>query len=129
MILMAILSFQGYDGRLTFPFRGPVGLDWWKSIFASEVHHGQHVIFTNADGIRAAGESLWLSLAAGAIVAVLGFTLSMAFRRRFRGDGIAFYVIMLALMTPAFLLGLGNQLLWKSWARRRTSGRRRSART
>ena len=38
----------------------------------------------------------------------------MAFRRRFRGDGIAFYVIMLALMTPGFLLGLGTQLLWKA---------------
>jgi putative spermidine/putrescine transport system permease protein len=38
----------------------------------------------------------------------------MAFRRRFRGDGVAFYVIMLALMTPGFLLGLGTQLLWKA---------------
>ena len=53
---------------------------------------------------------------AGAIVAVLGFTLSMAFRRRWRWrtDGIAFYAIMLALMTPGFLVGLGNQLLWKA---------------
>ena len=48
------------------------------------------------------------------VVAVLSFSLSMAFRRRFRGDGIAFYVIMLALMTPGFLLGLGTQLLWKA---------------
>ena len=55
-----------------------------------------------------------MSLAAGAVVAVLSFSLSMAFRRRFRGDGIAFYVIMLALMTPGFLLGLGTQLLWKA---------------
>jgi putative spermidine/putrescine transport system permease protein len=47
-------------------------------------------------------------------VAFFSFTLSMAFRRRFRGDGIAFYVIMLALMTPGFLLGLGTQLLWKA---------------
>ena len=45
---------------------------------------------------------------------MLAFTLSMAFRRRFRGDGIAFYVIMLALMTPGFLLGLGTQLFWKA---------------
>lgn len=111
MILMAILSFQGYYGGVTFPFRGPAGLDWWRSIFETQVGG----VYTHADEIRAAGErSLWISLAAGAVVAFLSFTLSMAFRRRFRGDGVAFYVIMLALMTPGFLLGLGTQLLWKA---------------
>ena len=71
MILMAILSFQGYYGGVTFPFKGPVSLHWWKSIFQSQVGHQ----FTNADAIRAAGErSLWVSLAAGAIVALLAFT-------------------------------------------------------
>jgi putative spermidine/putrescine transport system permease protein len=115
MVLMAVLSFQGYDGGVTFPFVGPAGLDWWRSIFQSEIHHGQQVVFTNADAIRSAGQgSLWVSLAAGAIVAFMAFTLSVAFRRRFRGDGIAFYVIMLALMTPGFLLGLGTQIFWKS---------------
>ena len=115
MILMAILSFQGYQGGVTFPFSGPAGLDWWRSIFSSEVHHGQQVIFTNSKSIRTAGEgSLWVSLAAGAIVAFLAFTLSMAFRRRFRGDGVAFYIILLALMTPGFLLGLGTQIFWKT---------------
>ena len=111
MILMAVLSFQGYYGGVTFPFRGPVGLDWWRSIFETKVGG----VYTHAADIRAAGQrSLWVSLAAGVIVAFLAFTLSMAFRRRFRGDGAAFYVIMLALMTPGFLLGLGTQLLWKS---------------
>jgi putative spermidine/putrescine transport system permease protein len=110
IILMAILSFQGDTGQLTFPFRGPISLDWWRTLFDS------NVINTVADDVRASGEqSLWLSLAAGAITAVLGFTLSMAFRRRWRykTDTVAFYLIMLALMTPAFLVGLGNQLLWK----------------
>jgi len=111
MILMAILSFQGYYGGVTFPFRGPAGLDWWRSIFETQVGG----VFTHAGDIRAAGQrSLWISLAAGAVVAFFSFTLSMAFRRRFRGDGVAFYVIMLALMTPGFLLGLGTQLLWKA---------------
>jgi putative spermidine/putrescine transport system permease protein len=41
--------------------------------------------------------------------------LSMAFHRRWRLklDVVAFFVLMLALMTPAFLVGLGNQLLWR----------------
>ncbi len=108
MALMGVLSFQGVFGGVTFPFRGPVSLDWWRSLFDASIP-GSH-----AEDIRASGkQSLWLGLAAGAVVAVLAFTLSMAFRRRFRGDGIAFYVIMLALMTPGFLLGLGNQLFWR----------------
>ena len=46
MILMAILSFQGYYGGVTFPFSGPAGLDWWRSIFGSQVGQRLH---TNAD--------------------------------------------------------------------------------
>jgi putative spermidine/putrescine transport system permease protein len=111
MILMAILSFQGYYGGVTFPFKGPASFIWWRQIFESQVGG----IFTHAPDISAAGKrSFWISLAAAAVVAFFSFTLSMAFRRRFRGDGIAFYVIMLALMTPGFLLGLGTQLLWKA---------------
>jgi putative spermidine/putrescine transport system permease protein len=109
MILMAILSFQGPYGNLTFPFVGPFSFNWWKSLFDSSIPG------SIAQDVRASGEqSLWLSLAAGGIVSVLGFSLSMAFRRRwrFKSDVVAFYVIMLALMTPAFLVGLGNQLLW-----------------
>ena len=110
MILMAVLSFQGYYGGVTFPFKGPVGFNWWRSIFEAQVNG----VYTHAPDIEAAGRrSLWISLAAGLVVALLAFSLSMAFRRRFRGDGFAFYVIMLALMTPGFLLGLGTQLLWK----------------
>lgn len=111
MILMAILSFQGPFGNLTFPFRGPVSLDWWQSLFDPSVPG------SIADEVQASGrQSLWLSLASGVIVAVLGFMLSMAFRRqwRFKTDVLAFYVILLALMTPAFLVGLGNQLLWSA---------------
>jgi putative spermidine/putrescine transport system permease protein len=107
MILMAVLSFQGPNGNLTFPFQGPISTEWWQRIFDSSIFGSP------AEDIRNSGaQSLWLSLAAGVITAVLGFTLSQAFRRRFRGSGLGFFVIMLALMTPAFLVGLGNQLLW-----------------
>ncbi len=110
VILMAVLSFQGYYGGPTWPFRGPLGLDWWRALFdkslptyhASEIH-------------TAVLNSLKLSLAAGAIVSLLAFSLSMAFRRRWhlRTDAVAFYLIMLALMTPGFLLAVGTQLFWK----------------
>jgi putative spermidine/putrescine transport system permease protein len=110
MILMAILSFQGDTGQLTFPFRGPISIDWWRTLWDTDLFN------TIAEDVSASGrQSLWLSLVAGVLVAVFGFSLSMAFRRhwRLKGDVIAFFILMLALMTPAFLVGLGNQLLWK----------------
>jgi putative spermidine/putrescine transport system permease protein len=110
IILMGVLSFQGYFGAITFPFRGPLSLRWWRLLFDSS-QFGSH-----ADEIKTAAQgSLWVSLAAGAIVAFIAFTLSMAFRRywRFKSDAAAFYVIMLALMTPGFLLAVGTQLFWK----------------
>jgi putative spermidine/putrescine transport system permease protein len=107
MILMGVLSFQGDFGGITFPFRGPFSTQWWESLWNPDIP-GSH-----AEEIRAAGiQSLKISLAAGVVVALLAFTLSMAFRNRFRGEGIAFYLIMLALMTPGYLLGLGIQLFW-----------------
>src|SRR5581483_649205 len=107
MIVMAILSLQGYFGGVTFPFKGPLSSIWWRSLVHSTVAGTP----THAAEIHtAAKNSLYLSLAAGAIVSVLAFTLSMAFRRRwrFRSDAAAFYVIMLALMTPGFLLAVGT---------------------
>ena len=110
MILMGILSFQGDRGQLTFPFRSPVSIDWWKTLWDTNLFN------TIAEDVSASGrQSLYLSLLAGVLVAVFGFMLSMAFRRRwrFRLDVVTFFVLMLALMTPAFLVGLGNQLLWR----------------
>ena len=69
MILMAILSFQGYYGALTFPFRGPFSGSWWKSLFDSSIPGS----IANDDAAARPAESLWLSLAAGAIVALLAF--------------------------------------------------------
>jgi putative spermidine/putrescine transport system permease protein len=111
MIIMAVLSFQGRYGGITFPFRGPLSGQWWQSIVDSSVPGSKATeIGTSAT------QSLKLSLAAGAVTTLLAFGLSMAFRRRFRGDGVAFYLIMLALMTPGFLVALGTQLFWKSMA-------------
>jgi putative spermidine/putrescine transport system permease protein len=70
---------------------------------------------THAEEIQTAVKnSLLLSFAAGVLVAILSFTTSMAFRRRwrFKSDAAGFYLLMLALMTPGFLLAVGTQLLW-----------------
>lgn len=109
MIIMAVLSFQGRYGGITFPFKGPFSGQWWQSIVDSSIPGSK----ANEIGTSAT-QSLKLSAAAGVVTSLLAFGLSMAFRRRFRGDGVAFYLIMLALMTPGFLVALGTQLFWKS---------------
>jgi putative spermidine/putrescine transport system permease protein len=111
MIVMAILSFQGYYGGVTFPFQGPFSALWWKSLVYDTVAGTP----THAEEIQTAVKnSLLLSFAAGVLVAILSFTTSMAFRRRwrFKSDAAGFYLLMLALMTPGFLLAVGTQLLW-----------------
>jgi putative spermidine/putrescine transport system permease protein len=108
MILMAILSFQGERGLPYFPMKGFSG-HWWAALFDSSIPG------SNAEEIRAATlSSLYLAMLVGALSALLAFTLSMAYRRRFRGDGFLFYLILLGLMTPGFLLSLGTSLFWQT---------------
>jgi putative spermidine/putrescine transport system permease protein len=103
MIVMAALSFQGPQGAVTFPMRG-LGFHWWEQLVSGP----------RSDSIReTAIRSLELSAVAGVLVAILALTLSMGYRRRFRADGMLFYLIMLALMTPGILLSLGTAFFWR----------------
>ena len=68
---------------------------WWQSLFDDSIPS------SHATEIRSRRHLLALSGAlVGALASLLSLSLSMAFRRRFPGDGVLFYVIMLALMTP-----------------------------
>lgn len=103
MIVMAVISLQGASASITFPLRG-FSLHWWEALW-----NGEHssVIKTTT------GTSLRLGAVVGGVTALLSLTLSMAYRRRFRGDTALFYIVILALMTPGFVLGLGTLLFWK----------------
>jgi putative spermidine/putrescine transport system permease protein len=103
LLVMGVLSLQGPTGGITFPMRG-FGFGWWKAL----------VDGFNAELIQTAAiRSLKLAIVSGILVAVLALGLSTAYRRRFRGDGALFYLVMLALMTPGFLLSLGTALFWQ----------------
>jgi putative spermidine/putrescine transport system permease protein len=103
MLVMGVLSFQGPAGGITFPMKG-LSFHWWEALWNGP----------RADAIRdTALRSLRLGVVAGLVVALLAFGLSMAYRRRFRGDAALFYLVMLALMTPGFLLSLGTSLYWR----------------
>lgn len=102
LITMFILSFQGPEGGVTFPMRG-LGLDWWRALFSEQ----------SAGIFKATGRSFLLGLMTGAVTALFSCLLAFAFRRRFRGRTLVFFLVLLGIMTPGILLGFGVSLLWR----------------
>jgi putative spermidine/putrescine transport system permease protein len=112
---IGILSFQGPKGGLTFPMNG-VSLHWFRDLFQEQ----------------AVGDiwgSFRRSFALGLMVMVTTVTVSvlggMAFRKKFKGATVLFYMTIASLVIPSILISLGvglifNQLGFKvHWA---TSG-------
>ena len=97
MIGIYILSFQGPDGGLTFPMNG-VSLVWFEKLFAG-------------GGIVDIGAAFRRSLALGAVVMLLTVVISvsagLAFRKRFAGSGLLFYVAIASLIVPSIITSLG----------------------
>ena len=101
-LTIGILSFQGPGGGLTFPMRG-VSLHWFDELFQTQ----------------AVGDiwgSFRRSLALGLMVMVTTVVLSimggLAYRKRFAGSNIVFYIIMASLVIPSILVSLGIGLIF-----------------
>ena len=101
-ITIAILSFQGPGGGLTFPMRG-VSLHWFHDLFEQQ----------------AVGDiwgSFYRSFTLGLMVMVTTVIVSvmggLAFRKRFAGATILFYLIITSLVIPSILVSLGVGLIW-----------------
>ena len=101
-ITIAILSFQGPGGGLTFPMRG-TSLHWFRDLFEQQ----------------AVGDiwgSFRRSLALGLMVMITTVVLSvmggLAFRKKFKGSGIVFYLIITSLVIPSILISLGVGLIF-----------------
>jgi len=99
---IVILSFQGPDGGLTFPMNG-VSVHWFAALFEQ-----QRVGDFKGSFLR----SLQLGLVVMAVTVVVSFAAGIAFRRRFRGAGLVFYLAVASLIVPSVLIGLGIGLLF-----------------
>ena len=106
-VVLAILSFQtGPEGGPQFPI-----IEW-------STYWYQH-LFGLTPPSRVAplpieeslGRSLVLAVMTMVVSTVLGVTSAQAFRTRFKGSGIAFYLIVLGMMVPGVLVGLGMALV------------------
>jgi putative spermidine/putrescine transport system permease protein len=114
-ITIAILSFQGPEGGLTFPMRG-VSTHWFHQLFVQQ---------SVGDIWGAFRRSLALGLMVMVATVVIALMAGLGFRKRFPGSALMFYLVVTSLIIPSILVSLGvglifSQLGWEAhWA---TSG-------
>ncbi|MEM1360584.1 MAG: ABC transporter permease [Pseudomonadota bacterium] len=101
-ITIGILSFQGPQGGLTFPMRG-WSFHWFRDLFEEQ----------------AVGDiwgSFWRSFILGMMVMVTTVVVSvmggLAFRKRFPGSSVIFYLVVTSLVIPSILISLGVGLIF-----------------
>jgi putative spermidine/putrescine transport system permease protein len=100
MITIFVLSFQGPQGGLVFPLNG-VSLHWFARLW-------------QGGGIVDIGAAFRRSLALGLVVMSLTVVLSvlagLAFRKRFFGQNLVFYIVVASLIVPSIVTSLGIAL-------------------
>lgn len=97
-----ILSFQGPNGGLTFPMNG-VSTHWFFALFEQ-----QRVGDFKGSFLR----SFSLGLTVMSICVVLGVMVGQAYRYRFRGAELLFYLSVASLIVPSILISLGIGILF-----------------
>jgi putative spermidine/putrescine transport system permease protein len=97
MITILILSFQGPEGGLTFPMNG-VSLHWFAKLW-----EGLGVV----DIWAAFRRSFRLGVVVMVLTVVLSLLAGLAYRKRFRGSNILFYVVIASLIVPSIVVSLG----------------------
>jgi putative spermidine/putrescine transport system permease protein len=101
MICIYILSFQDVRGGLVFPMKG-LSLHWFVDLF-TQVRTG--------DVKGSFDRSVKLAIIVTIITVAVSFLAGLAFRRRFRGDGVVFYLMIGSLVAPGLVLSIGTGLL------------------
>ena len=102
-LTILILSFQGPSGGLTFPMRG-VSLHWFGNLFEKQMV---------GDFAGSFQRSIVLGLVTMVVTVVVSFSAGLAFRTRFRGSSVVFYLAIASLIVPSILISLGIGLLFR----------------
>lgn len=101
-LTIGILSFQGEGGGLTFPMRG-VSMYWFYDLFE------QQAVGDIWGSFRRSIVLGLMVMVTTVVVSVMG---GLAFRKKFAGSGILFYLIITALVIPSILVSLGVGLMF-----------------
>ncbi len=100
MIVIFVLSFQGPEGGLTFPLNG-LSLHWFERLW-----RGGGIV----DIGGAFKRSLQLGLVVMALTVALSLSAGLAFRKRFVGSNLLFFVAVASLIVPSIVTSLGIAL-------------------
>jgi putative spermidine/putrescine transport system permease protein len=103
MFAIYILSFQGPHGGLTFPMHG-VSLQWFAALFAQQ---------RTGDFAGSFLRSILLAFVVLGLTVVLSVMAGLAFRRRFFGATLVFYMAIASLIMPGLLVSLGVGLMFQ----------------
>jgi putative spermidine/putrescine transport system permease protein len=103
MSAIYILSFQGPTGGLTFPLNG-FSLTWFTALFGQQ---------RTGDFVGSFWRSIGLAMLAVVLTVTISFMGGLAFRRRFVGSGVVFYLAIASLIMPGLLVSLGIGLLFQ----------------
>src|SRR6516162_6461601 len=97
MIAIFVLSFQGPQGGLVFPLNG-LSLHWFAKLW-------------QGGGIVDIGGAFRRSLALGFVVmaatVIFSVLAGLAFRKRFFGQNLIFYIVVASLIVPSIVTSLG----------------------
>jgi len=97
MLVIYVLSFQGPNGGMTFPLIG-VSLHWFNALVRQE---------RTGDIAGSFQRSIALAGMVTVLTVVFSITAGLAFRRRFGGAGVIFYMAIASLIMPGLFVGLG----------------------
>ena len=103
MLVMYVLSFQGPNGGVTFPMVG-MSLAWFADIAKPGQMANIPVSFAR---------SIALASVVSLLTATISIAAALAFRRRFPGSGLLFYLAVASLVMPSLLVGFGIGLGFK----------------
>lgn len=106
LIVLAILSFQGPNGGPQFPIQ-EWSTFWYRHLFGMVEGSAVSQLPVDDSLVR----SLVLALMTTVVSTILGVMSAEAFRTKFKGSGPIFYLIILGMMVPGLLVGLGMALL------------------
>lgn len=112
-VIMAILSFQGPRGGHTFPMRGTSTIWYWKLFNPGELTEFSDVGEFLGDYLAALQRSLLVALLTMIISTVLALMAAQAFRRKFRGSGVVFYLWLLGIVVPGLTVSLGLAMVFQ----------------
>jgi putative spermidine/putrescine transport system permease protein len=103
MSAIFILSFQGPNGGLTFPLNG-VSLRWFSALFEQQ---------RTGDIAGSFARSIGLAVVVLTLTVAISVAAGLAFRRRFMGAGVIFYMAIASLIMPGLLVSLGIGLMFQ----------------